>query len=97
MLGAELAYNTKIKVVTLLEFYNFALGYIAMQTFYDIVQPRSNIILENDDLLYIYDLETKLALVMNTQVVPSDILNIFKVFLRFHNHFIHWLHVNPSI
>ena len=42
MLGAKLAYNPKIKVVTLLEFYNFALGYTAMQTFYDIVQPRSN-------------------------------------------------------
>ena len=37
MLGVELAYDPKIKVVTLLEFYNFALGYIAMQTFYDIV------------------------------------------------------------
>ena len=63
MLGAELAYDQKIKVVTLLEFYNFALGYTTMQTFYDIVQPRSNISLENDDLLYIYVLETKLALV----------------------------------
>ena len=84
MLGAELSYDPKIKVVTLLEFYNFALGYTTMQTFYDIVQPRSNIPLENDDLLYIYDLETKLALVMNTKVIPSDILNMFKVFLRFH-------------
>jgi len=43
MLGAELAYDPKIKVVTLLEFYNFALGYTAMQRLYDIVQPRSNI------------------------------------------------------
>ena len=76
----------KIKVVTLLEFYNFVLGYTTMQTFYDIVQPRSNIPLENDDLLYIYDLETKLALAMNTKVVPSDILNMFKVILRFHTH-----------
>ena len=33
MLGAELAYDPKIKVVTLLEFYNFVLGYIAMQSF----------------------------------------------------------------
>ena len=95
MLGAELAYDPKIKVVALLEFYNFALGYIAMQTFYDIVQPRSNLPLENDDLLYIYDLETKLALVMNTKVVPSNILNMFEAFLRFHNHFIRCLHVNP--
>ena len=93
MLGAELAYDLKIKVVTLLEFYNFALGYIAMQTFYDIVQPSSNIPLENDDLLYIYVLETKLALVMNTKVVPSDILNMLNVFLRSHKHFIHWLHI----
>ena len=37
MLGAELAYDQIIKVVTLLEFYNFALGYTTMQTFYDIV------------------------------------------------------------
>ena len=57
-----------------------------MQTLYDIVQPRSNIPLENDDLHYKNDLETKLALVMNTKVVPSDILNMFKVFLRFHTH-----------
>ena len=64
-----------------------------MQTLYDIVQPRSNIQLENDDLHYSYDLETKLALVMNTKVVPCDILNMFRVFLRFHNHFIHWLHI----
>ena len=57
-----------------------------MQTLYDIVQLRSNIQLENDDLHYNYDLETKLALVMNTKVVTSDILNKFKVLLRFHTH-----------
>ena len=68
-----------------------------MQTLYDIVQLRSNIQLENDDLHYNYDLETKLALVMNTKVVPSNILNMFKVFLRFLNHFIHWLPINPSV
>ena len=68
-----------------------------MQTIYAIVQLRSNIQLENESLHYNHDLETKLALVMNTKVVPSDILNRFKVLLRFHNHFIHWLHVNPSI
>ena len=67
-----------------------------MQTFYDIVQPRSNIPLENDDLHYNYDLETKLDLVVNTKVVPSDILNMFKVFLRSHKHFIHWLHIDTS-
>jgi hypothetical protein len=60
-----------------------------MQTLYDIVQLRSNIQLENNDLHYNYDLETKLALVMNTKVVPSDILNMLEAFLRFHNHFIH--------
>ena len=85
-LGTKLAHDPKIKVVALLAFYNFALGYIAMQTSYDIVQPRSNIPLSNEDLHYNYDLETKLALVMNTKVVPSDILNMFKEFLRFHTH-----------
>ena len=57
-----------------------------MQTLYDIVQPRSNIPLENNVLHYNYNLETKLAWVMNTKVVSSDILNMFKVFLRFHTH-----------
>ena len=33
MLGAELAYDPKLKVVTLLEFYNFGLGCTAMQSF----------------------------------------------------------------
>ena len=32
---------------------------------------------------------------MNTKVVPSNILNMFEAFLRLHNHFIHWSHVNP--
>ena len=31
MLGAELAHDLKIKVVTLLEFYNFVLGCTTMQ------------------------------------------------------------------
>ena len=64
-----------------------------MQTFYDIVQPRSNIPHSNDDLHYNYDLEIKLALVMNIRVVHSDILNLFRVFLRSQKHFIHWLHI----
>ena len=68
-----------------------------MQTLYDIVQLRSNIPHENDDLHYNYDLENKRALVMNTKVVHSDILNMFKVLLRSHKHFIHWLQVNPNI
>ena len=63
-----------------------------MQTLYDIAQPRSNIQLENDVLHYSYDIETKLALVMNTKVVPYDILNMFRVLLRSHKHFIHWSH-----
>ena len=86
MLGAKLAYDPKIKVVALLKYYNFALVYTSMQRIYDIVQPKSNIPHSNDDLHYNYDLETKLALVMNTKVIPSDILNMFKVFLRFHKH-----------
>ena len=93
MLGAELAYDPKIKVVALLKYYNFDLVHTSMQRLYDIVQPRSNIPFSNDDLHYNYDLEIKLALVMNTKVVHSDILNIFKVFLRSHKHFIHWLHI----
>ena len=93
MLGADLAYYPKIKVLAQIKYYNFALVYTSMQRLYHIVQPRSNIPLSNDDLHYNYDLETKLALVMNTKVVPSDILNMFKVFLRSHKHFIHWLHI----
>ena len=77
-LGTQLAHDPKIKVVSLIKYYNFAYGFFAMQTIYAIVQLWSNIPLENDDLLYIYDLETKLALAMNTKVVPSDILNMFR-------------------
>ena len=58
---------------------------------------RSNMQLENDNLHYNHDLEVKLAQVMNAKVVPYDILNMLKVLLGFHNHFVHWLHVNPSI
>ena len=79
MLGAELDYDPKIKVVSLIKYYNFALVYTSMQRLYDIVQPRSNIPLSNDDLHYNYDLETKLALVLNTKVVHGVILNMFKV------------------
>ena len=50
MLGAELAYDPKIKVVTLLKYYNFVLGCIAMQTLYAIVHLRSNIHHENVNL-----------------------------------------------
>ena len=58
-----------------------------MQTIYAIVQLRSNIHHENGNLHYRYDLETKLALVMNTKVIPCDILNMFKAFLGSHKHF----------
>ena len=71
MLGAELAYDPKIKVVSLLKYYNFDLVNTSMQSLYDLVQSRSNIPLSNDDLHYIYVLETKLALVMNTKVDPK--------------------------
>ena len=68
-----------------------------MQTIYAIVQLRSNIQLENGKLHYNHDLEAKLVQVMNTKVVPYDILNMFKVPLRSHKHFMLWSHVNPSI
>ena len=71
MLGAELAYDPKIKTVALLKYYNFALVHTSMQRLYDIVQPRSNIPLSNDDLHYNYDLVTKLALVMNTMFIVT--------------------------
>ena len=96
MLGAELAYDPKIKVVTLLKYYNFVLGCTSMQGLYAIVQLRSNIQHENDNLHYSYDLETKLALVMNTKVVPSDIINMFRVPLRSHKYYIHWSHISAS-
>ena len=51
-LGTELAHDPKIKVVALLKYYNFALVNTSMQSFYDIVQTRSNISLSNDDLHY---------------------------------------------
>ena len=79
MLCTELGLNPKIKVVTLIKYYNFALGCTTMQTFYAIVQLRSNIQLENGKLHYNHDLEVKLVQVMNTKVVPCDILNMFKV------------------
>ena len=55
-----------------------------MQTLYAIVQLRSIMQLENDNLHYNHDLEAKLVQVMNTKVVPYDILNMFKVPQAFH-------------
>ena len=68
-----------------------------MQTLYAIVQLRSSIQLENGNLHYNHDLEAQLVQVMNTKVVPCDILNMFKVLLRSHKQFVHGSHVNPSI
>ena len=68
-----------------------------MQTLYAIGQLRSNMQLENDSLHYNHDLEANWVQVMNTKVVPNDILNTLKVLLGPHKHFIHWSHVNPSI
>ena len=83
MLCTKLAHDPKIKVVALLKHYHFALVNTSMQSLYDIVQTRSNMPLSNDDLHYIYVLVTKPAIVMNTKVVHNDILNMFKLFLRF--------------
>ena len=93
MLGAKLAFDPKIKVVAFIKYYNFALVHTSMQRLYDMIQTRSNMPLSNDDLHYTYVLVTKLALVMNTKVVHNDLLNMFKLFLRSHKHFIHWLHI----
>ena len=68
-----------------------------MQTLYDIVQLWSIMQLENDNLHYNHDLEANWVQVMITKVVPNDILNMLKVLLGSHKHFIHWSHVNPSI
>ena len=76
MLRAELAYDSKIKFVTFLKYYNFVLGCTYMQRFKNAIQLWSNIPHEIGTLHYRYDLETKLALVMNTKVVTSDSLNM---------------------
>ena len=68
-----------------------------MQALYTIVQLRSNIQLETGKLHYNHDLEAKLVQVMNTKVVPYDIINMFRLPQRSHKHFIHWSHVNPTI
>ena len=96
MLGAELDYDPKIKVVPLIKYYNFALVNTSLQSLYHIVQTWSNLLHFNDGIHLSYDLVTKLALAMNTKVVHNDIINLFKLFLRSHNHFIHWLHIKLS-
>ena len=49
-LCTELAYDPKIKVVHLIKYYNFDLVNTSMQSLYDIIQTRSNILLSNDGL-----------------------------------------------
>jgi len=93
MLGAKVVYDPKIKVVPLIKYYNFAIVTTSMQGLYDIVQTWSNRLHSNDDLYLNYDLVTHLALTMNTKVVHNDTLNMFKLFIRSHKHFIHWLHI----
>ena len=44
-----------------------------------------------------YDLESNLANVMNTNIVPFTILDMYKLFLWPHNHFLHWSHIITSI
>ena len=53
--------------------------------------------LENGSLHYNHDLKANLVQVLNTKVVPCDILSMFKVLLGSHKHFTHWSHVNPSL
>ena len=47
-----------------------------MQTIYATIQLRSNMQLENDSLHYNHDLEANWVQVMNTKVIPCDILDI---------------------
>ena len=89
MLCSKLGLDPKIKVVTQVKYYNFAYGCTATQTIYIIVQLRSTMQLENDNLHYNHDLEANLVPVMNTKVVPCDILSMFKVLLGSHMHFTH--------
>ena len=93
MLGAKLVYDPKINVVPLVKYYNFALVTISMQRIYHMVQTWSNTLHSKDGLYMDYDLVTNLALAMNTKVVHNDLINMFKLFVRSHNHFMHWLHI----
>ena len=86
MLGVELAYYPKIKVVPLMKYYNFTLVHTSMQSLYHIVQTWSNPLHSNDDSYLNYDLVTKLALAMNTKVSHNDTLNMFKLLIRSHGY-----------
>ena len=92
MLGAKLVNDPKIKVVPLAKYYNFALVTTSMQGIYHIVQTWSNMLHSNDGIHLNYGLVTKLPLTMNTKVVHNDLLNMFKLFVRSHTHFMHWSH-----
>ena len=94
MLGAKLVYDTNIKVVPLIKYYNFSLVHTSMQCLYHIVQTRSNTLHLNDGTHLNYDIMTNLALAMNGKVAHNDMLNIFKLFLRSLKHFIPWLHIS---
>ena len=96
MLEAKLVYDPNIKVVPLIKYYSFALVTTSMQGLYHIVQTWSNPLHSNDDLYMNYDLVTNLALAMNTKVVHNDTLNMFKLILGSHNHFMHWSHIGLS-
>ena len=96
MLGAKLVCDPKIKVVPLIKYYNFALVTTSMQGLYDIVQTWSNTLHSKDDLYMNYDLVTTLALTVNAKLVHNDLLNMFKLFVRSHNHFMHWSHIELS-
>jgi len=96
MLGAKLVYDPKIKVVPLIKYYNFTLVTTSMQGLYHMVHTWSNTSHSQDDLHMNYDLVTTLALTMNTKVVHNDLLNMFKLFVRSHNHFMHWSHIELS-
>ena len=78
MLYTKLGLDPKIKVVTLVKYYNFAQGCTAMQIVYSIVQLRSIMQLENESLHYNHDLEANWVQVMNTKVVPCEILDILR-------------------
>ena len=96
MLGAKPVNDPKTKVVPLTKHYNFALVTTSMQGLCHIVQTWSNMPHSNDGIHLNFGLVTKLPLTMNTKVVHHDLLNMFKLFVRSHTHFMHWSHIGLS-
>ena len=90
------SHDPKIKVVPHIKYYNFALVTTYMQGLQHIVQTWSNMLRSNDGIHSNYGLVSKLSLTMNTKVVHNDTLNMFKLVVRSHNHFIHQLHIKLS-